>query len=495
MIKRYERPEIAEIWSNETKLSLWQKLELTVVWTRTKLGIAPRDVAERIEEILISRPIDEGRWLELDKLLRHDLNAFLEERKRHLSPELQMWFHKHMTSFDTEEAPFATMLEESLAVVRACFARLEQALVQMANKYRYTIMYARTHGQGAKAQTHGKRCLTWLVDVRQAISALRQACLVLKFSRLSGAVGNYGGLSPELEKEALASLGFEPYYGATQIMPRILYAPIAQSLLNLVLQLNKIAMDIRLGSRSGRPIYQEPFARVQKGSSAMPHKKNTIVTEQVEGLARLAKACALALTENIVTWEERAIEQSSVERVAWPDLFHIVVRALVVMSEVLEGLRVYPDNMLLELAESRGCYASDEAKEWLKELGVNMGLLTEDECYRIIQLASFDVFAPTPEAQAIRENPPVSHEQAGQLLVLARVIYSSPYISIQEIVSQGLLRVSPELAATEEDVARWNAALQQIFTSVENQSQWDEIFQPAYLLRHEAVLFKEILGQ
>ena len=396
MIERYTDKDIARVWSDENKLKLWQKTELAVIKTMANLGQIDKEIFTKIIEILEGRPIDLVWWKEKEKEIKHDLNAFVEERLRFLPPELQQYFHRKITSYDTEEPAFATMLKESLELVERYFLVLDTILVEMAKRYRFTIMNGRTHGQEAELQTFGKRILTWLRDLRFDLATLKRAAENLIYSKISGAIGSYGSIEPELEEKALEMLGFEPYYGATQIMPREIYAPIAQVLCQLVVTLNKIALAIRLGARSGRPIYQEPFGKKQKGSSAMPHKKNTISTEKIEGMARMAKRFFDMIQDNIVTWEERAIEQSCVERVAWPDLFHVVIHSLKTMSRVLAGLVVYPDNMLLEIIDSRGCYASNEAKEVLRQLGVQYGLTTED-AYRIIQLAAFNVFEPTAE--------------------------------------------------------------------------------------------------
>ena len=184
------------------------------------------------------------------------------------------------------------------------------------------------------------------------LQLLHEVSTNLDYSKLSGAIGNYGSINPEVEIKALELLELQPYYGATQIMPRELYAPLAQALAQIVSTLNKIAMAIRLGARSGNPIYHEPFKKTQMGSSAMPHKKNTIRTEQIEGMERMAHNYLQMIMENIKTWEERAIEQSCVERVAWPDLFHVTIHSLRSMNFVLSGLQVYPDNMLREIIES-----------------------------------------------------------------------------------------------------------------------------------------------
>src|SRR6185436_1031469 len=163
-------------------------------------------------------------------------------------------------------------------------------------------------------------------------------------------------------------------------------------------------LDIRLMARSGRTLVQEPFGKMQTGSSAMPHKKNTISCERLAGFARMARNYSHMIEENLDTWEERAIEQSSVERVAWPDLFHVTCHSLTTMTKILTGLKVNPDLMALELEESRKCYASDEAKERLKEIAQPFGLSGE-EAYRIVQLACFNIFEPDPKAKQMRDVP------------------------------------------------------------------------------------------
>lgn len=494
LIERYEDKEIARIWSDENKLKLWQKTELAVIEAMVDLGQVDKKVNHEISETLLSHPIDINWWKEKDAEIKHDLNAFIEERLRFLPLELQQYFHQKITSYDTEEPAFAIMLKESLELVERYFLELDTILMEMAKKYRFTIMNGRTHGQEAELQTFGKRILTWLRDLRFDFNTLKRASENLIYSKISGAIGNYGSINPELEKKALEILGFKPYYGATQIIPREIYAPIAQALCQLILTLDKIATTIRLGARSGRPIFQEPFGKKQKGSSAMPHKKNTISTEQMEGMGRMALGYMIMIILNIRTWEERAIEQSCVERVAWPDLFHIVVHSLKTMVRVLGGLVIYPDNMLLEIIDSRGCYASSEAKEVLRKLGVQYGLATED-AYRIIQLAAFNVFEPIDKIKKIRMSIPGSLAEADEALKDMEWISPKPKsASIRWIITEGYLKTSPQLDITEEEIQKWNTVLKKIFSVANNRNHWNQIFLPSYLLRNEAKLYQEIIG-
>jgi adenylosuccinate lyase len=494
MIDRYADKEITDIWSKENKVKTWQEVELAIIEARFAFGeISKKDFLE-IKEKLKRNPIDINWWLSKENELKHDLNAFVEERRRFLSSRLQIYFHKSVTSYDIEEPAFAIMLQDSLEVVERFLNEFVEVLRNMAERYRYTVMNARTHGQEAELQSFGKRILCYISDMKLSLKALRLAEENLRYSKISGAIGNYGGgITPHLEKEALKILDLKPYYGATQIMPREIYMPVADTLCHLVGTLEKISISIRLGARSGRRILQEPFGKKQTGSSAMPHKKNSISTEQIEGMWRMATNYLNMIIQNIPTWEERAIEQSCVERVAWPDLFHITVHSLKTMTKVMSGLVVYQDTMLLEIFESRGTYASNSAKELLKELR-GFCQITVEECYRIVQLAAFNVLKPSEEAEEIRNRQPKSLEETNKMLSDFVAIPVVKPISIQQVIANGELKVSPELAATAEDVARWNTFLKIIFRDQEAQNRWKEIFTPSYHLKAEQKLYAEILS-
>ena len=493
MIKRYANPKIAQIFSDENKLELWQETELAVIGAMEDFQFIRTGIFEEIGEILRMFPIDLEWWEKRDEEIHHDLNAFLDERLRHLNAKYHKFFHKNITSYDTEEPAFGRMLTEATDVIMALTNDLEETLINLAIKYRYTIMNARTHGQEAELQSFGARCLTWLVELRMAKVSLDHSAINLSYSKLSGAIGKYGSLDPRVEERALDFLGFSPFYGATQIMPRILYAPLGQSLCNMVSVLSKIGLDIRLGARSGRPILQEPFKKKQKGSSAMPHKKNTIRTEQLAGMATMARGYMMMISENIVTWEERAIEQSSVERVAWPDLFHVTAHALKVISGVLKELTVYTDNMLLEVHESRGVYASSEVKEWLKTHLGNSGL-THEDIYRIVQIAGFNVFEPEQEMMLIREtNCGSTQEALGLLRRIGPASDKRKVVSIEKFIPQAKLRVSSSLDISQDQVDVYNEALKKLFKNKQLKKSWKELFTPGFLLKNEDTLYKNIL--
>ena len=490
MIERYENPKISHVFSDENKTNLWQDLELAAIKALVQLERVDPRIYYEIQEIWLSHPIDIPWWKERDEEIHHDLNAFLDERYRWLPIELHQFVHQDLTSFDTEETPFIIMLKQALQIIQDLSIELDRTIKALAIKYRYTIMNGRTHGQEAELQSFGARCLAWCQDVNVALNFLSQAEANLKYSKLSGAIGKYGSIDPEVEKITLEYFDLLPFYGATQIMPRIFYAPIAQALSNLVTVIDKVSTDIRLAARSGLPLMQEPFKKKQKGSSAMPHKKNPIRTEQDEGMARLARGYMSMTNENIKTWEERAIEQSCVERVAWPDLFHTTARALTVLNMVLKGLRVYPDNMLEEVHRSRGVYASSEIKEFLKK---RLKLDNED-VYRIVQLAAFNVFEPEPGRITIREQIPNSFEESLTLLNRFKASPATKIVSLADFIPAAQLRFNDELDITPEQIEKYNKYLKKLFQSESIKQSWAELFTPAFLLKNEKILYQNILG-
>ncbi len=495
MIKRYLNDVIDGVWSDKTKLQMWLKVELAVILAREILGIFPAGVHQRFSEIFKQHPFDDEAiafWKARDKEINHDLNAFLDERLRWIPRELHPYWHKGMTSYDTEEPAFALMLMYSLHEVELPTSQIMDVLVAMAQKYRYTPMLGRTHGQEAKLQSFGKRSLTWLKGIQVAVASIDAAQELLAQSKLSGAIGNYQGLTPTEEEKALEILGLKPFIGATQIMPRVVYVPLANALELLVVSLTQIAEDIRLGARSGLPIFQEPFGKKQKGSSAMPHKKNTITCENQIGQLTMAQNFAQMLRQRAITWEERAIEQSCVERIAWPDLFHVVMQSFKNMNKVLGGLQVFQDNMFQEIILSRGCYASEDAKDWLKERVAAFELAHED-AYRMVQVASFLAHQTSAQRQTIRGTKIESYEQAQELLVHnadAFITSADEIISIKEIIELADLRPWPELDIDQAKVNGWNSVLDKIFSCPENLQSWNQLFAFEYQLRGEPSIFK-----
>lgn len=269
----------------------------------------------------------------------------------------------------------------------------------------------------------------------------------------------------------------------------------AHSLCNVVLVASKAALDIRLGARGGlaKAIYQEPFGKKQKGSSRKPDKKNTIKTEKLEGMARMAKGYADMIRDNVVTWRERAIEQSCVERNAWPDLFHVFCHSVDTLTKVLTNLEVYPDHMMREIVDNHGCYASGEAKEFIRDSFAVRDLSVED-AYRAVQLVSFRVCAPSAKDLALRLNPPNSSDAADGAFHLFPIGSIASPCSIAEILEQGELKSVLGLDVSEEQISQLNNALVDIFKNPALSQEFERLFKPSYWLRNEGILFRKILG-
>jgi len=271
-------------------------------------------------------------------------------------------------------------------------------------------------------------------------------------------------------------------------MPRSIYYPLFNALLLLVAACEQIAIDIRRGARSGRPIYHEPFGRNQMGSSAMPGKRNPVKSENEEGMFELMRGCQVSLTGTLVTEEERAIAQSSIERVAWEDAFHIALYSVKQIMFVLKGLQVMPSNMLDEIEHTGGSYAAGAAAGVLKLLGVNHGLSAE-EAYRVIQLAAFIVYdSRRPASIPI----PQSLEEACTALRNIDNTRSTP-LTLFSVLVNGTLVVNSGLAATQEDVDCWNATLQKMFEGDEQQLVLREAFDLEAILGEEEHLINKLL--
>ena len=497
MIPRYADTRIAAIWSDEAKLARWDEVELAVLGARSLLGVLPEADCDTIRCALAGHPPDIKWWLERENVVRHDLVAYIDERRRHLPLDLQYRFHEHMTSFDTEEAAFARALGDSCAVIAQGLLNTFSTLHTLAHRYRFTPLLDRTHGQWAKLRTFGGRVLTWYQELALAqqgfLESIESGC---RISRLSGAIGNYGGgLTPEIEERALSILGLTPLLGATQILPRVVYAPVAQNLRLIAEVLGKIALDIRLGARSGSPLYHEPFSREQTGSSAMPHKKNTILTEQMEGMVRMVRGRESAIVSNIPTWESRAIEQSCVERVDWPDIFHLVMRMIIVMNRVLDGLVVYPATMLREIIASCGTYASDEAKNFLAEQLSRRGI-EADVAYRIVQHASFCAFELSARGSSLFPEAFQSLEQANAAMThLSQETSFQLHTTIKELIASGTLCCVHGQSVSDNTLLQWNILLQEIFSDSAIMGEWEKNFSVQHLLKQEEYLFTAILGK
>jgi adenylosuccinate lyase len=485
--------DIARIFSDEHKLALWQRVELAAIEAQVRLGQAEEESFLIIKGCLESNPIDIAEWERLDAEMGHDLNAFVAERRRFIPDHLQYLWHRNMTSYDTEEPAFALMLAEAMEVLKGYRDKFVQSLEKRALQYQYLPMMARSHGQHAELQSFGMRFLRPVEELKTIEDVTELSLIMIQETKMSGAVGNYTGNEPEWERLALQVLGLVPCQVASQIVPRSKFETLALSVAMITGVANKVALDIRLNSRSGNPLCHEPFGKKQTGSSAMPGKKNPINGEQMEGMLRMAKGYLMMIIDNMTTWEERAIEQSCVERVAWPDLFHVTANSLKKMTKVVDGLVVYEGNILREITDTHGGYAQSEAKEQLKR--VASGCLSAEECYQIIQLALFNIadelVAPKPALTGDPSDLTTCFAFVEQLATEER----RPYVAgLMERVLEGTLVTSPQLGHDSLKVIEWNRKLVEIFAvNGEAEGLWKSVFSFEYLLRNEPTIYTGVL--
>ena len=382
MIERYETTKMRLLWREELKFELWLKTELAVLWARTKRGELP---VEQVERIAHDAKIDLVRITEIEGITHHDLLAFIEAVREHLEAQDRGELHRKMTSYDTEEIPTSIRIRDSIDVLVATLDELSAAILKAADAHRRTLMIGRTHGQHAEPITFGLKLLGWYDILSRDRNRLLAAQQVAAVGKLAGAVGVYGELTPEIEAEVCAAMGLTPARHATQILHRDRIAQVLSTLAILGGNIEHIVQEFRILGQTELCEVREPFGKGQKGSSRMPHKKNTIVTERLCGMSRLLRAYSGAALENIATWSERDITQSSVERVILPDSFHLAHYMLEKLLWVISGMEVFPDRMLRNLESTQGVIYSGRVKDLLLAWGME-----PEKTYGLVQQCAFN---------------------------------------------------------------------------------------------------------
>ena len=377
MIARYSRPAMAHVWSDESKLGRWLDVELAVLEAQAELGLVPADDVRAIRErATVPTP---ARVAEIEARLHHDTAAFVDAVSEHLGPEGR-WFHYGLTSSDVVDTALALQIRDAGALVVEGIERALAAVVSLAEQHRQTLCVGRTHGVHAEPTTFGLKLAVWAFELARGRDRVARSLEGMRVGKLSGAVGTYAAGDPELERLACERLGLEPAPASTQILQRDRHAEVLTSLAIAASSLDKFALEIRHLARTEVREVEEPFGSGQKGSSAMPHKRNPVVAERICGLARVVRGTALVGLENVALWHERDISHSSAERVVIPDAFLALDYMLERFAWLVEGLRVFPDRMRRNLDGSHGLFFSQRLLLALVESG-----LTRDDAYRQVQ--------------------------------------------------------------------------------------------------------------
>ncbi len=350
MIPRYTLPEMGRIWEEKNKLACWLEVEIAVAEVMAEMGQIPKEAAATIRA---KASVDPARVQQIEDKVRHDVIAFLTAVGETIG-EASRYMHLGLTSSDMLDTATSLQLVQASDLLLAKARALRDVLARRAQEFRRTPMIGRTHGIHAEPTTFGLKMALWHDEMTRRIERLQQARETVRVGKISGAVGTYAHLSPELEARVCERLGLRPAPVATQILQRDVHAEFLSAVALAGASLEQFATEIRHLQRTEVREAEEPFASGQKGSSAMPHKRNPVLCEQITGLARLLRAHLVAGLENVALWHERDISHSSVERVILPDSAILLHYMLEKFTGVMEGLRVYPDRMMANLESSRG---------------------------------------------------------------------------------------------------------------------------------------------
>jgi adenylosuccinate lyase len=404
VIARYSRPAMARIWSEEGKLARWLDTELAALDGWAETGGVPADAVAEIRAA--ARPPAPERVAEIEAKTHHDTAAFVDAVAETLGPNGR-WFHYGLTSSDVVDTGLALQIRDAGALILDALERAFAAVVARAEEHRETLQIGRTHGVHAEPTTFGLKLAVWAFELDRDRTRLERALEGMRVGKLSGAVGTYSAIDPEVERIACERLGLEPAPASTQILQRDRHAELLAALAVTAASLEKFALEIRHLARTEVGEVMEPFGKGQKGSSAMPHKRNPVVAERICGLARVVRAAATVGFENVALWHERDISHSSAERVVIPDAFLALDYMLDRFTWLVEGLVVRAERMRRNLESSHGLFFSQRLLLALVESG-----LERDDAYRLVQRHALRAW---DEEQDFRELARADKEIAGRV--------------------------------------------------------------------------------
>ena len=376
VIERYTLPEMGEIWTDNYKLKTWLQVEIAVCEAQAELGYIPQ---EAVEEIKAKANFDPQRVLEIEAEVRHDVIAFLTNVNEYVG-DAGRYIHLGLTSSDVLDTGIALQLVVSLNLILERLEELVQAIRYQAQQHRYTVMVGRSHGIHAEPITFGFKLAGWLAEVLRSRDRMVRLRKEIAVGKISGAVGTYANVDPKIEAIACQKLGLEPDTASTQVISRDRHADYVQQLALLTATIERFAVEIRNLQRTDVLEVEEFFSKKQKGSSAMPHKRNPIRSERLTGMARIVRGNAVAALENVALWHERDISHSSVERVILPDsciLTHFMLKEI---TGLVKNLLVYPENMKRNMNVYGGVIFSQRVLLTLVEKGMN-----REDAYRVVQ--------------------------------------------------------------------------------------------------------------
>jgi adenylosuccinate lyase len=392
MIARYTHPEMGRIWSDQRRYETWLLVETAAADAMAAAGIVPPEAARDIRE---RGAFDIARIDEIERTTQHDVIAFTTAVAEKVGPSAR-WLHFGMTSSDVIDTAQALQMRDACDLVLKDLDALSDAIRERALPLRRTPMIGRTHGVHAEPMTFGLKLALWYAEVQRDVERMKRARAVVSVGKLSGAVGTFAHLPPSIEEDVCKRLGLEPAPVASQVIQRDRHAELLGAIAITGASLEKFALEIRGLQKTEIGEVEEPFAKGQKGSSAMPHKRNPIGCEQIVGMARLLRGNAHAALENVALWHERDISHSSVERVILPDSFIALDHMLRRFTRIVSGMVVYPERMLENLNRSRGVVFSGTVLLELARKGV-----TREQAYEWVQRNAMRSFAEQKDFKAL----------------------------------------------------------------------------------------------
>lgn len=401
MIQRYTRPEMGRIWTDENRYQKWLDVEIAACEAMAEVGMIPMQALKEIRE---RAGFSVARILEIEAETRHDVIAFLTNVEEHVGPASR-YIHLGLTSSDVLDTSLALLLTQAIDLILTGVDAFMDTLKTRALEHKYTVMIGRSHGIHAEPITFGLKLTVWYSEMERNRLRLTQARDGISYGKLSGAVGTFANISPEVEALTCKKLGLKPADISTQVIQRDRHAQYFSALAILAGTVEKIAVEIRHLQRTEVLEAEEPFRKGQKGSSAMPHKKNPIGSENISGLARVIRANSLAAMENMPLWHERDISHSSVERVIGPDSTILTDFILHRLNRIMSGLVVHADQMMENLNRTKGLIFSQQVLMKLAEKG-----LERQKAYAMVQRNALQVWeTDKPFKDLLLEDPELGH--------------------------------------------------------------------------------------
>jgi adenylosuccinate lyase len=377
VIPRYSLPEVADLFTDDARFGAWLEVEVLAVEAWARLGVVPEDDARAVRE---RAGFDVAAILEREKITEHDVAAFVDIVQEHVGMPAGAWVHYGLTSSDVVDTALALQITRAVDQLLVAAAALEAAIAKRAREFRDTPCVGRTHGIHAEPTTFGAKLALWALQVRRDRERLQRARSVIAVGKLSGAVGNYSNVDPAVEAFVCEALGLQPV-PATQVLARDRHAEVLYACASVGASIETFSTEIRHLQRTEVREAEEGFKEgTQKGSSAMPHKRNPVKSEQLSGLARVLRGNLQAALEDVALWHERDISHSSVERIIVPDSLMLAYYQLVKFTQIVENLRVHPERMLRNLDASFGLVFSQPVLLGLVSAGA-----ARDDAYRIVQ--------------------------------------------------------------------------------------------------------------